>query len=149
MKRRTLLGLAATTSVSATGCLGGGSLSPTPSVVVTDERFGVLGVDCGTEVDSARVTHEATGTRTGRVTVEGSLGGNDTCYRARLAAVGVEGGTLHVGVESYQPATDSDVACAECIVSITYRAVLTYEGRMPASVRVRHDENDVSTTDLS
>jgi hypothetical protein len=170
MRRRDLLGLVAAGAAGLAGCTGNGpgggpTGSPTPSdtppatdapsatrtatpepvaLAVTDRQFEVLGVECGTAAESATVTHEATGERAGRVTVEGVVAGNDTCHSARLVSATTTDGRLRVAVESYVPPENEGRACAECIVDVSYRAVVAYEGSGPFDVVVDHGGEQVA-----
>ncbi|MFC7226819.1 hypothetical protein N0B31_05335 [Salinirubellus salinus] len=172
MRRRDLLGLVAAGTAGLAGCTGSGpggrpTDSPTPSetptatdspsasptrtttpepvaLAVTDRQFEVLGVECGTAAESATVSHESTGERTGRVTVEGVVAGNDTCHSARLVSATATDDSLDVAVESYVPPENEGRACAECIVDVSYRAVVSYEGPGPFDVVVEHGGEQVA-----
>lgn len=166
MRRREVLGLVGASAVGLAGCTGdapsGGSTdspeptdtpestdtptdsptaSPTPEPValtIQDRQFEALATECGEGANSATVSHEATGEDTGRITVDGVVRGSDTCHSARLVGAVAEGESLRVSVESYVPEENEGMACAECIVDVSYRAVLDYEGSGPFEVVVEH-----------
>lgn len=168
MRRRDVLALVAAGTTGLAGCTGAGpagpgsespeptdsptdspsdsptgSPSPSPTetptpVTVTDREFEVLGVECGSDAESAAVSHDSTGDSTGRVTVRGVVTGNDTCHSARLVGASVTEEHLRVAVESYVPEEDEGKACAECLVDIDYRATIVYEGDGPFDVVVEH-----------
>jgi hypothetical protein len=170
MRRRALLGLVGASTVGLAGCTGdapsGGSTdspeptdtptdsptatgSPTPepgALTVEDRQFEALATECGEGANSARVSHEATGEDTGRITVDGVVRGSDTCHSARLVGAVAEGDSLRVSVESYVPEENEEVACAECIVDVSYRAVLDYAGSGPFEVVVDHGGEQVVTS---
>jgi hypothetical protein len=119
--------------------------SPTPEpVAVTGREFAVTGVKCGTGESSATVSQDSTGDAAGRVTVEGVVRGTDTCHRARLVSAAVEDDTLRVAVEPHVPEESRGTACAECIVDVSYRAVVDYEGTQPFDVVVEHEGERVA-----
>ena len=99
-----------------------------------DTSFEVLRVDPGVGADRTDWSVED-----GVVTVEGSIGGSDTCYTARLAsaAYDADADLLSVEVESYRDA-DPEQACAMTLVEIDYRARFTFSGGSPTDVAVDH-----------
>lgn len=168
MRRRDVLGLVCASAVGLAGCTGDapsggstdtqeptetpeptdtptgsptGTASPTPEPVtltIKDRQFEALATECGEGQNTATVSHESTGEDTGRITVDGVVRGSDTCHSARLVGAVAEGDGLRVSVESYVPDGDEDRMCAECIVDVSYRAVLDYEASGPFEVVVDH-----------
>lgn len=168
MRRREVLALVGAGAVGLAGCTAdappGGSTdtpeptdtptdtptateSPTPEPValaVEDRQFELLAAECGQGQNTASVSHEATGENTGRITVDGVVRGSDTCHRARLVEAVADGNSLHVTVESYVPEGDEDRMCGECLVDISYRATVEYEGAGPFDVVVDHGDGRVT-----
>jgi hypothetical protein len=153
MKRRNFLAAAAaSTTAAVAGCLGTGpaddepadnatedptdepTASPEPTShgpELVDDSFEVTGVECGTEYGDHDVT-----TEDGRVTVEGTLDGRNTCYTAELVRGEYDDAedTLYVEVEAVED--DDAAACNQCIVEIHYVATFEFEGGEPGTVRV-------------
>lgn len=152
MNRRSFISAAGSATMAAVaGCLGSGpaddpddgatdsptdepSASPEPTShgpKLVDTSFEVTRVECGSEYGDHEVT-----TEDGRVTVEGTLDGRDSCYSAELVRGEYDDGedTLYVEVEVV--AGDDGEACNECIVEIDYVATFEFDGGEPGSVRV-------------
>lgn len=167
MRRRALLGLVGAGVVGLAGCTSdappadGDTSSPTPTetetptdtpaptpqpepVAVTGSEFEVRSIACGAGHASAAVSHASTGERTGRVTVEGVVVGSDTCHSARLVEAVASDGSLRVALKSYVPEENEGKACAECLVDVTYRVAVDYEGDGPFEVVVEHDGERVA-----
>jgi hypothetical protein len=102
---------------------------------LADSSFELLDGGCGRPTDEASVTFESDG---GTVSVEGTISGSNACYVAKLADASYdsETGTFDVTVVSMQK--EGAEACAQCIVELDYEATFTFEGGLPAEVRVRH-----------
>lgn len=80
----------------------------------------------------------------GTVTISGIITGNNACYTARLDQAVIEDDTLIVNIESYEDA-DEGMGCASVIVYIEYEATIEVEGDSPESVRVEHNQEEVTT----
>ena len=136
-RRSVLLGLA--TAMSA-GCLGAipsepGSPSPTPSPTPEPTlEFVVTDRSCGRGENSAAV-------RIGPeyVTVDGTIGGRDTCDTARIDSASWSDGTLTVRVSTTRIETTATVQCAQCVTDIDYTARVPIGDRTPEKVVVIHD----------
>lgn len=100
--------------------------------------FEVLEVESGTGEESASVSFED------GVLVEGTIGGQNACYTARLADVSLSGGELTVAVESYEDADEGQM-CAQALVGIEYEARIELADGEPESVVVEHDGSPVAT----
>lgn len=76
----------------------------------------------------------------GVVTVDGAIGGNHTCYSARIASAEYvrDEDALRTAVESFDDREDGE-ACNDCIVDVFYRATYTFEDGEPGDVEVQHD----------
>lgn len=167
MKRRSLLAGATTlTTAALAGCLstpgsngeppvGGNTTTDTPtgsqtptddpgstdSPTPTDDgttqsnqggSFEILRIGPGQGENSATVSFDD------GVTVEGTIGGRNGCYRARLASTEQSGETFRVRVEAYEDADDDEV-CTQSLVDIDYRATFAFPESLPGRVVVEHD----------
>lgn len=112
--------------------------SATP-VAVVDWAFTVTRNSCGMQADDARVSFDD------GVTVTGTTWGNNACYTATLADVGVATDTLTVVVASESDA-GTDVMCAQCITEIDYEASFTFDGKEPDEVVVVHTHGSDRST---
>ena len=97
-----------------------------------DASFEVLRVQSGQAENSATVSFGD------GVTVEGTIGGRNGCYWARLASTDLSDGTLRMLVEAYEDRED-DEACTEALVDVDYRATVQFEESLPERVVVEHD----------
>lgn len=111
--------------------------SPTPSM--QDSSFEVLGVESGQGENSADVSFDDA------VTVEGTIGGRNGCYTARLAAADSTDEGLRILVEAYEDKEEGEM-CTEALVDIDYRATFEYEGELPERVVVEHDSQGEKRT---
>lgn len=100
--------------------------------------FEVLEVESGTSEESASVRFED------GVLVEGTIGGENSCYTARLADVSLSGDDLIVAVESYEDADEGQM-CAQALVGIEYEARIELVNAAPGTVVVEHDGSPVTT----
>ena len=107
-----------------------------PSELATS--FTVSGTRCGNQTNEAAVTFSD-----GRVTVDGTIWGNDACYTGHLESVTLEGGTLTISVVAERPEGE-DVGCAQCISEIDYRATVETPST-PEEVVVVHRGETVVT----
>lgn len=75
------------------------------------------------------------------VVVSGTVVGNNGCYLARLGAVTYDPGhdTCRVVVEAYD-ASEPAQLCTECITTVEYEATVAFEGGLPGTVEVVHDD---------
>jgi len=146
-----IAGEAGETTTEGTEPTEGTELTETPTQTTTatqrpklaDSSFRLLDSGCGQPTNEASVTFESDG---GAVTVEGTIPGSNACYVAKLvdASYDPEAGTLDVTVASMQK--EGAEACAQCIVEIDYEATFTFEGGLPAEVRVVHQAMGESET---
>ena len=111
----------------------GGATDQPPTLA--DTSFELLDSGCGQPRNEASVSF-AEGD--GAVGVTGTISASSACYVAELAdaSYDAETGTLEVTVASVEK--DGADACAQCITEIDYEATFTFEGGLPASVRVVH-----------
>ena len=150
MNRRTLLQAAGTVGFAAlAGCAGTDSgTDETPSgtdtttPTMTDESFTVVQIASGQERDEASVTVDGA-----TVTVEGTIWGADGCTTAELADASYDTAAdeLTVAVATTRQ-EGTDTACTQAIVEIDYRATVTFENGVPATVVVTHDRGDGAQT---
>lgn len=105
---------------------------------IGETSFEVLGTPNVAE-ETATVTFDD-----GTVTVSGMIMGNNACYTARLDDTTIEDGTLVVSVESYEDAAE-DEGCATVVIFIEYEAIVEMQGALPASVRVEHNGEQVTS----
>ncbi|MEF8840897.1 MAG: hypothetical protein V5A62_04635 [Haloarculaceae archaeon] len=171
MKRRTVIRLAAASLAGLAGCVSAGdgsapgstetpvpaesstppsteppTSSPTPTPDpprIVDRSFEVIGRECGTGEGGAHTTLDASW-----VVIEATAVGSNGCATARLgeASYDPEADTLSAVVEVYQP--DDATACTQCLTDIDYRASVGFEGGTPGSVRVVHDSEVVTETEV-
>lgn len=156
MRRRDLLaglvGLAATSGL--VGCLAGGGAdtptvtsSPEPSdsgphpVTPAEQTFDVDSRACGEGRSDAAVTFGA-----GSVTVDGVIGGRDTCDTAELASASLHLGVLTVVVEVVPEVPTATVACGQCLTDIDYTYRVQGLGDGPQRVEVVHRTADGERT---
>lgn len=137
------------TSAATRTTEGGRTTEETRGDGITDERFELLGVECGQPTSEASV---ALGDG-GSVVVTGTVPGSNDCYLARLtdASYDAETRTLDVTVSSM--AKEGAQACAQCIVEIDYEATVSVSGDGPERVTVTHsamgESKTVATADSS
>lgn len=108
------------------------SPTETPGPSAGDPTFEILGVGPGQAENSAEVSFDD------GVTVEGTIGGRNGCYTARLAEAATADGTLRVLVEAYEDRAE-DEACTDALVDVEYRARFRFDGAAPSRVVVEHD----------
>ena len=156
MRRRCVL--ASVSAVLVAGCVGSGGGSGTttkgdgtttegaPSVA--SSSLAVTDTGCGSQSDGgASVAFERR-----EVVVSGTVVGNDGCYRARLGDVSFDGSSdvCRVVVEAFDDSGPDEV-CTDCITAISYEATVVFDGGLPGTVEVVHDdlggENTVVTED--
>lgn len=143
MKRRSVLaGLAALTTA---GCLGGappGTDSPTPTATPTrtptdtperNVEFSVTNRACGNGTNAATVSF---GPDT--ITVDGTIGGRDTCDTAVFESAEWADGHLTVRVQIAREKGTETLACAQCLTDIDYTATIPVGNRNPTKVTVIH-----------
>ena len=113
------------------------------STTVTDAELTVRDAGCGTAGERANVRVDEFKSQ---VTVDGDLTAPNACYTAELADVTYDADrdVLLVGVRRVKRA-DAGV-CAQCLTTITYRAVVSFDGDPPGEVTVRHDDASVGGT---
>lgn len=147
MRRRGLLSVVGACALA--GCLGrdegDDDETPTPSPTadeprLVDQSLETLGVECGNEYGRIETSTDGL-----VVTVRGTIGGNDTCYVARLAHAEYDSADdeLYAVVESI--ADDDAEVCNPCLVEIDYRATFEFENGTPEAVTVDHDGLGEST----
>lgn len=151
-----LSGLAGTAGLA--GCLGGpggtvGTDTPPPTdtplptdsgdgaVTPAEQSFEVLDRGCGQAENSATVSFGEDS-----VTVEGVIGGRDTCDTARLASAGLHHDVLTVVVEVVEAETEGTPVCGQCLTDIEYAYHATGLRGGPARVRVVHRTADGEET---
>lgn len=153
MRRRDLLvatGGLATAGLS--GCLGdpdGSAPTETPEptnsgdhpITPTETSFDVLDRACGNGDNRATVTFGEDS-----VSVDGVIGGRDTCDTARLASAGLHLDVLTVVVEVVREPHTATVACAQCLTDIEYAFSASGLRGGPARVRVVHRTADGEET---
>jgi hypothetical protein len=106
---------------------------------VASRSFTVTNNECGTGENTADGRLDGS-----TVTVTGVVDGSDTCYSAKLDGVSVEDGQLDLTVVTYVPPENEGNACGECIVDISYEAIVEFDGRPPDSCVVHHDDEQVA-----
>ncbi len=151
MKRRDVLaGLGGAAIAGLAGCLGGPTGStPTPDptdsgehpVMPTETDFAVLERPCGAGENDASVSFGADA-----VTVEGVIGGRDTCDTAQLVEASLHLDVLRVVVEVTPEPSTGTVACGQCLTDIRYRLRAQGLSGGPAQVRVIHRTADGEKT---
>lgn len=135
MKRRDALaalgGLVGTAGLA--GCLGspgGSNPSDTPAetpvpqpsdsgphpVTPADRTFAVLSRECGQGRNEATVAVDGD-----TVTVEGTIGGRDTCDTAVLRGLELHDGTLTATVAAEPIQTTETPVCGQCLTDVRYR----------------------------
>ena len=153
-RRRVLRATGALAAGGLGGCVGASPGSPgggdgdstdpgpsdgdggSPSDLATS--FAVSGSRCGNQTNEASVTFGD-----GRVTVDGTIWGNDACYTGHLESATLVGGTLTIRVVAERPRGE-DVGCAQCITEIDYRATVETPST-PEEVVVVHRDETVAT----
>lgn len=169
MQRRSVL--AAAGAVLVAGCTGtgggdgGSSGTTTTSTTESDDETTTAGGDetttttvgSGSVKGSFEVGKAACGSTDGgrasisfgesSVSVSGVVVGNNGCFSARLSDVVYEsaGGACLVVVEAFD-ASDDDEACTQCITNIAYSATVSFDGELPGTVEVVHDDMGGSST---
>jgi hypothetical protein len=151
MKRRSVLaGLAALTTA---GCLGNsppGTDSPTPTTTPTrtptdtpgrDVAFSVTDRACGNGTNAASVSFAPD-----TITVDGTIGGRDTCDTALLDAAEWNDGHLTVWVQIAREKGTETLACAQCLTDIHYNATIPIGDGTPSKVTVIHRSQSGSQT---
>ena len=104
---------------------------------VSGSSLEVTDAGCGsTNASEASVSFEGN-----EAVVTGTVVGNNGCYRARLGEVSYDGSsdTCRVVVEAFDDRGSSG-GCTECITEITYEAVVVFDGGLPGTLEVVHDE---------
>lgn len=151
MKRRSVLaGLVALTTA---GCLGDsppGTDSPTPTTTPTrtptdtpgrDVEFAVTDRACGNGTNAVSVSFDPD-----TITVDGTIGGRDTCDTALLEATEWSDGHLTVRVQIAREKGTETLACAQCLTDIDYSAKIPVGDRTPSKVTVIHVSQSGSQT---
>lgn len=106
-------------------------------VTPAETSFQVLDRSCGQGGNAATVSFGE-----GSVTVEGTIGGRDTCDTAELASASLHLDVLEVVVAVVEEDPDATVACAQCLTDIEYVFRAADLGDGPARVRVVHETAD-------
>lgn len=152
-RRRYLAALGGLAGVSGVaGCLGGpGGAIPTDSPEPTDSgdhpvtpsetTFRVTDRACGSGANRATVAQAE-----GVVSIDGVIGGRDTCDTAQLAEATLHQGELTVVVEVHAEEHTGTVACAQCLTDISYEFSATVGEGGPDRVRVVHRTADGEQT---
>lgn len=104
---------------------------PTETPIAADASFEIQGITPGGGANSASVSFDD------GVTVDGTIGGNNGCYTARLKSADRSGDTLTVVVEAYED-SDTREACTQSLVDIDYVASFTFDESPPERVVVEH-----------
>lgn len=145
MRRRSVLGLVGT--VLLAGCTGSGggsgttredeSTTTSASPSVSESSLDVTDTGCGSEQDGDAAV--SLGERA--VAVAGTVVGNNGCYRARLGDVSYDGSsdTCRIVVEAFDDSGDTG-GCVQCITAVSYEATVVFDGRLPGTVEVVHDD---------
>lgn len=112
-------------------------------LTLADTSFEITDRGCGQPGSEASISFEA---GDGSVGVTGTIPGASACYIAELAdtSYDAESGTLEVTVASMQE--EGADMCADCITEIDYEATVSFEGGLPANVRVVHQAMGESET---
>jgi len=103
---------------------------------VTESSLRVTNAECGSQgAGKASVSFGSVS-----VSVPGTVVGNNACYRARLADVSYDAasGTCRVVIEAFNASPEE--MCAQCITVIDYEATVEFEGGLPDTVEVVHDD---------
>lgn len=111
---------------------------------IAESNLRLVDQGCGEGADSASVSFGASD-----VTVEGTIGGSDTCKVAELreTAYDAASGKLRVVVGTTDATAEGETpVCGECIVDIEYEAVVRFEGDTPTSVTVVHESVNGTNT---
>lgn len=152
-RRRYLAALGGLAGVSGVaGCLGGpGGAIPTDTLEPTDSgdhpvtpsrtTFRVTDRSCGSGANRATVAFAEE-----IVSIEGVIGGRDTCDTARLAEASLHQGELAVVVEVRSEEHTGTVGCAHCLTDIGYEFSATVGEGGPDRVRVVHRTADGEQT---
>ena len=129
----TTTGTTATTVAEETGPETTATTTTQP-VTLGDTSFEITDTGCGQPTSEAGVSFD----EENAITITGTISGSNACYTATLADVSYdpETGALEVTVSSMQK--QGAEACAQCIVEIDYEATVSFEGGLPATVRVVH-----------
>lgn len=123
--------------------------SPTPEptdsgehpVTPAEQSFTVEDRSCGQARHAATVSFGDDS-----VTVDGVIGGRDTCDTARLAAADLHLDVLTVVVEVVQEPTDGTPVCGQCLTDIEYAYRASGLRGGPARVRIVHHSADGEQT---
>lgn len=102
---------------------------------LVDQEIDIQEVECGGSGEN----YYEVDVDDGVVTVDGSIGGNNACYSARVDAAEYDADEdrFDLVVRSFED-RDDDEACTDCIVDVYYRATFTFEGGEPGEVKVEH-----------
>lgn len=135
------------TTTTAGGATTGGTTDDGGATLVT-ASLSVSDVGCGSESDGgASVSFEESALQ-----VSGSVVGSNGCYRARLGEVSVDSSsdTCRVVVQAFDD-SGPDGGCNECITVVSYDVRVVFDGGVPGTVMVVHDdlggEHTVATED--
>lgn len=100
---------------------------------IRDVHFAVI------DVTGSDYELEATATfEDDRVAISGTISGNNSCYTARIGAVGVVDDSVTVDIESFDDAA-ADEVCLEVLVGISYEVAIIFDGDTPERAIVRHN----------
>ena len=143
MRRRSVL--VSVVAVLGAGCVApGADRSGTSEETTTDggpsvgsSSLAVTGTECGSERDGgASVAFEGS-----EVVVSGTVVGNDGCYRARLGDVSFDASSdvCRVVVEAFDDSGTSG-GCVQCLTAVSYEATVVFDGGLPGTVEVVHDD---------
>ncbi|MFB6299590.1 MAG: hypothetical protein ABEH65_04950 [Halobacteriales archaeon] len=161
--RRTVLAVGIfLVGVLVAGCLGGSGAGDGPDHNQTESESEEQSTDDDVTTPSLGSTFEildvtSTGTTDGSasvtfenqtIIVTGTILGSNSCYTARLGTVTIENGTLLVRIESYEDA-DENKGCREVIIGINYEVNIEINGDPPSAVTVDHNDEHVTTEQLS
>lgn len=131
-------------SGDGTATTGGDSTEPTDTAtpIPTDPpvaQFEVTNRGCGRGHESASVTFGA-----GEVSIEGTIGGRDTCDTAELDGVSLTDARLDVAVVTISEESDDGTsACGQCLTDIDYTATIDVS-TLPDTVVVTHNGETVT-----
>ncbi|WP_245180820.1 hypothetical protein [Haloarcula amylovorans] len=112
--------------------------APDPDPRMTDSTFTVTASGSGTQKDAASVDFDGD-----TVAVEGTIWGANGCKTGKLLGTDYDAEadelTVAVGTKDREDAGDM---CTQAIVEIEYRATVTFDHGLPATVVVTHDHGD-------
>lgn len=109
------------------------------ATAIADTEFLAFGDCLGERTDEAAVQHDADELE---IEIAGCVTGRNGCMIAALGDVSLsEDGTLSVLVETFDDSEPGEL-CTEALEDRGYRLTVTFEGGLPESIEVDHDDVD-------